>query len=145
MALTSLYAEFMANPQLNTRTFIPEHGHNLDDLRAFTEAYKKDYFGGKVHVSTYIDRVTIRKLNMTEEQEAKTGSFGVSPTFSQRSLDDQQQAKIHSSNLLFTELETLLNSIPNSRLKSIALTELEKASAIVNKAISRARDVPPGA
>lgn len=64
----------------------------------------------------------------------------VSKTFTQRQLDNVQKDLIGLANLRFTQLEDLLNAIPNSRLKSIALTELEKTALVVNKAISRMND-----
>ena len=64
----------------------------------------------------------------------------ISPTFTGRQMDDEGKVMMEQANLRFTQLEELLNKLPNSRLKSVALTELEKASLVVNKAISRKND-----
>lgn len=64
----------------------------------------------------------------------------ISPTFTGRQMDDEAKGLMETANLRFSQLEELLNKLPNSCLKSIAQTELEKASLIVNKAISRKSD-----
>lgn len=64
----------------------------------------------------------------------------ISQTFTSRPLDDAGKDLFEKSNMLFTRLEKLVNDLPPSRLRSIALTELEKTSLVVNKAISRKND-----
>lgn len=64
----------------------------------------------------------------------------ISPTFTGRTMDDEAKGLMEAANLRFTQIEELLNKLPNSRLKSVALTEIEKASLVVNKAISRKND-----
>lgn len=68
----------------------------------------------------------------------------ISSTFTQRDLDDEQKEAIRLVSLRFSQIEEVLNAIPACRLKSLALTEIEKAALVVNKAISRAREVPAG-
>lgn len=65
----------------------------------------------------------------------------ISKTFTSRPLDDEGKSMFDKSNMLFTRIEELLATLPNGRLKSLALTEIEKASLVVNKAISRKNDV----
>jgi len=64
----------------------------------------------------------------------------ISKTFSSRPLDDEGKQMFDESNMLFTRIEGVLNRLPPSRLRSLALTEIEKASLVVNKAISRKND-----
>lgn len=66
----------------------------------------------------------------------------ISSTFTQRELDDGQKEDIRVASLRFSQIEEVLNKIPSCRLKSLALTEIEKAALVVNKAISRSREVP---
>ena len=65
----------------------------------------------------------------------------ISPTFSGRDLDDEQQKLFTQLQSDFSLIESRLNYLPASRLKSIALTELEKAAMCAAKAVSRMRDV----
>jgi hypothetical protein len=69
---------------------------------------------------------------MTEES--------ISKTFTQRPLDDAQKDLIKTASALFSQIEGALNTIPASRLRSLALTEIEKTALVVNKAISRMND-----
>lgn len=64
----------------------------------------------------------------------------ISKTFTQRDLDDAQKEVIRIVSLRFSQIEEALNTIPPSRLRSLALTEIEKVALVVNKAISRAND-----
>lgn len=64
----------------------------------------------------------------------------ISQTFTQRPLNDEQKQLLETCNLRFSQVEDALNKLPKSRLVSIALTDLEKASLVVNKAISRMND-----
>ncbi len=64
----------------------------------------------------------------------------ISQTFTQRPLDDEQVSLLELANLRFSQIEEALGKPPASRLKAIALTELEKTSLVVNKAISRKND-----
>lgn len=64
----------------------------------------------------------------------------ISKTFTQRDLDDAQKETIRIVSLRFSQIEEALNTIPPSRLRSLALTEIEKVALVVNKAISRAND-----
>ncbi len=64
----------------------------------------------------------------------------ISQTFTQRPLDGKQKEAIETAGLRFSQIEEVLNSLPKSRLVSVALTEIEKTALVVNKAISRAND-----
>ncbi|API52876.1 hypothetical protein BMW22_15735 [Rhizobium leguminosarum] len=64
----------------------------------------------------------------------------ISKTFTQRDLDGAQKETIRIVSLRFSQIEEALNTIPPSRLRSLALTEIEKVALVVNKAISRAND-----
>lgn len=64
----------------------------------------------------------------------------ISQTFTQRPLDEKQKVAIETASLRFSQIEEVLNSLPKSRLVSVALTEIEKTALVVNKAISRAND-----
>lgn len=64
----------------------------------------------------------------------------ISQTFTQRPLDEKQKGAIETVSLRFSQIELVLNSLPKSRLISVALTEIEKTALVVNKAISRAND-----
>lgn len=64
----------------------------------------------------------------------------ISQTFAPRPLDEKQKAAIDTASLRFSQIEEVLNSLPKSRLVSVALTEIEKTALVVNKAISRAND-----
>lgn len=67
-------------------------------------------------------------------------SNSISQTFSQRTIDEDQAELFRLCNLRFSQIEELINRLPKSRLASLALTEIEKASLVVNKAISRKND-----
>lgn len=71
-------------------------------------------------------------------------SQAVSQTFTQRPLDEKQKEAIETASLRFSQIEEVLNSLPKSRLVSVALTEIEKTALVVNKAISRANDGKEG-
>lgn len=68
----------------------------------------------------------------------------ISQTFTQRPLDEKQKEAIENASLRFSQIEDVLNSLPKSRLVSVALTEIEKTALVVNKAISRANDGKEG-
>lgn len=65
----------------------------------------------------------------------------ISPTFSGRDLDDEQQRLMVLFQSDFSLIEDRINrNIPSSRLRSLALSELEKTAMCVAKAVSRMRD-----
>lgn len=64
----------------------------------------------------------------------------ISKTFAQRPLGEAQKEMIALIGVRFSQIEEELNKLPASRLKSIAMTEIEKTALVVNKAISRMND-----
>jgi hypothetical protein len=82
----------------------------------------------------------IHRYNGKPTSETCMDPNSISQTFTSRPLDDAGKDLLEKSNMLFTRLEKLVNDLPPSRLRAIALTELEKTSLVVNKAISRKND-----
>lgn len=79
----------------------------------------------------------------TEMVDYKPNADENNPTFTQRVLSPEQEKLFKKSNDLFKQIEDMLNGMPKSRLVAMALTNLEVASLIANKAISR-MDEPTG-